>query len=184
MKQSQLPGKYTVRLPVIRRLLTSILTISCTVWYRVPFNCRVDRRGSDEIWTRELSHGKRVVSPLRHRAPFSQTNTQYSKCFTFQYYPRQIYMTSFWNNTTYLESIESGSKLYTQILTEWKVGIHVNIPFTKVLRRWPYQDSNPLPIYSCWTQRPKHKGRDTDQRDRIFWKVSVGIWIFVHLGSL
>ena len=31
LKPSQLPGKYTVRLPVIRRLWTSILTISCTV---------------------------------------------------------------------------------------------------------------------------------------------------------
>ena len=69
LKPSQLPGKYTVRLPVIRRLKTSILAISCTVWYwyRVPFYCRVDRRDSGEIWTRELSHGKRVVSPLRHR---------------------------------------------------------------------------------------------------------------------
>ena len=71
LKPSQLPGKYTVRLPVIRRLRTSILTISCTVWYRVPFFCRVGWKGSDEIWTRELSHGKRMVWPLRHRVPFS-----------------------------------------------------------------------------------------------------------------
>ena len=35
----------------------------------VPFSCRVGWRGSDEIWTRELSHGKRVVWPLRQRVP-------------------------------------------------------------------------------------------------------------------
>ena len=28
-----------------------------------------DHWGSDKIWTRELSHGKRVVSPLRYRVP-------------------------------------------------------------------------------------------------------------------
>ena len=41
LKPSQLPGKNTVR------LRTTILTISCTVWYQVPFYCRVDRRGYD-----------------------------------------------------------------------------------------------------------------------------------------
>jgi len=60
LKPSLLPGKYTVQLTVRHTKTTSSVTISCTVWYRVPFYCRVDRRGSDEIWTRELSHGRQA----------------------------------------------------------------------------------------------------------------------------
>ena len=85
MKPSELHGKYTVRLPVSWRLKTSKLTISCSVWYRVPFYCRVDCRGSDEIWTRELSHGKWMVLPLHHCVPHFTWIEQLGICLSTWY---------------------------------------------------------------------------------------------------